>query len=173
MSIRISRKSMPSVVCLIMVSARVRSSNRSEYSTSSPTLTSQQLAEVESTRSYPGSARCCVICVVFPHPVSPTDGNQVLILAHGLQKSVPEPVDLQDPSLLMDRKLGVLMKMPKPWYLPYASSFPANMSSKPCAIDTPSINDPRSSWANVFPRLRHGRFRTFGMESRSRRRVDP
>ena len=86
-SMSASRRSSPSVMYLIFVSGPVQSSNRIEYPTSSPsrhpTSSATRLAtDVAATRrgcvqpilprsANPASAKNCVICVVFPDPVSP------------------------------------------------------------------------------------------------------
>ena len=175
-----SRSNMPSVMYLITVSGLVQSSNRMAYPTSSPrrhpnSSATRLATDIAATRRgcvhpilprlvYPASARYCVICVVFPEPVSPITTKTWLSFTALMSSSRSLKMGSDSRCCCMGSELF----WPNVGALPNASIFHAGIS---LSLTRPV---PRSSCAktrspSAAMGSSHGRFRSCGTASSSAR----
>ena len=160
---------------LITVSGEVQSSNRIAYPTSSPSrhpnssatlfatlIAATRLGCVHPMRPrdvYPLSARYCVICVVFPEPVSPITTNTWLSLTAWINSSRSLKMGSDSRCACM----GSEDFCPNVGAFPKASTFHSGISYPP----RPTPRSSAARWRSPASGMgsSQGRLRSFGMDS--------
>mmetsp|Transcript_15737 Transcript_15737/g.53725 ORF Transcript_15737/g.53725 Transcript_15737/m.53725 type:complete len:320 (-) Transcript_15737:241-1200(-) len=167
-----SRSSMPSVMYLITVSGDVQSSKRMAYPTSSPSRHPNSSATllatlIAATRLgcvhpilpllvYPLSAMYCVICVVFPEPVSPMTTSTWLSCTARMSSSR----SLNIGRLSRCTCMGCELLCPKLGAAPNACFFHSGISC--CLSPTPRSSAARWRSPSSGMGSSHGRLRSLG-----------